>query len=476
MDLLTLGAQLREERERRGLSLEEVSDRIKISGATLAAIEDGDEGKLPHPVYAKGFIRNYARLLDIYSPEFKENLAQIFDQEEAPLQPVPLLEDIPDEDSSRGGGGRSSLRVKRIALVVVAFIVLAGGLWAAHSLFSSSSETGSTTSEAPVKDATPAPAQSPAPVQPAVPEAQPAAAPTQAPALAPQAAATPAPAPVQTPASAPVAPATQEPAVAQPAPNAAANGAPAAPEPTPEDRATQAIALSGPTANAEQPAAPTAPAAAPAPAGKQFTVGDHGSHEVTITAKDRCWIQAGADGGTMRDSMLAAGDTFTGKFSDYLLVRLGNAGAVEIHFDGKLYPLRAGKGSVKTLKFLGRNADAATSGATAPQAAATPATPEKAGAEKPVTPEAAVAEKPAAAPAGGQELEVFGKDGSWVILTPDNNPPKEVYVKKGQRLTVPFNEKIEVKLGNPSSVVFRYNGTETPATTERGGTKTLRFP
>ena len=65
MDLRKLGALLREERERRSLSLDDVSNKIKISKTCLAAIEEGDEEKLPHPVYAKGFIRNYARLLDM---------------------------------------------------------------------------------------------------------------------------------------------------------------------------------------------------------------------------------------------------------------------------------------------------------------------------------------------------------------------------------------------------------------------------
>ena len=128
----------------------------------------------------------------------------------------------------------------------------------------------------------------------------------------------------------------------------------------------------------------------------------------------------------------------------------------------------AGRGSVKTLKFLGRKADAA-----AAQAASEtpPPSPEKA-----VVPEKPAAPTSGEAASGGKELEVFGQDGSWVILTPDAGPSKEVYVKKGQRLTVPFNEKIEVKLGNPSSVIFHYDGKETPVTTERGETKTIRFP
>jgi cytoskeleton protein RodZ len=150
---------------------------------------------------------------------------------------------------------------------------------------------------------------------------------------------------------------------------------------------------------------------------------------------------------------------------------------VEITFDGNPYPLKAAKGAVKTLKFIGRKPDETAPAAPEPTAAPA-AVPEKPVAT-PATP-AAVAEPQAAAtsgtPAGDKELEVFGQDGSWVILMPDTGPAKEVYVKKGQRLKVPFGQKIEVKLGNPSSVIFRHDGKETPVTTERGENKTVRFP
>ena len=51
MDLHELGTMLREERERQGLSIEAVSDRIKITRSCLTAIEEGNENNLPHPVF-----------------------------------------------------------------------------------------------------------------------------------------------------------------------------------------------------------------------------------------------------------------------------------------------------------------------------------------------------------------------------------------------------------------------------------------
>jgi cytoskeleton protein RodZ len=100
MDLCQLGAMLRAERERRGLSLDNVSDTIKISRSCLAAIEEGNEKGLPHPVYAKGFIKNYARLLNLANEEFLESLAQLYQFEEEPVQQVPLIRDITDGDEA----------------------------------------------------------------------------------------------------------------------------------------------------------------------------------------------------------------------------------------------------------------------------------------------------------------------------------------------------------------------------------------
>ena len=157
MDLRKLGALLREERERRSLSLDDVSNKIKISKTCLAAIEEGDEEKLPHPVYAKGFIRNYARLLDMDTEEFRESLAEIYKPEDTPLQHVPLLEDIPEEDGAHASGVVASLRVKRIALVVAILVLVLGGLWLVHALRSGAPDGEQTASTAPAEAPLPAP-------------------------------------------------------------------------------------------------------------------------------------------------------------------------------------------------------------------------------------------------------------------------------------------------------------------------------
>ncbi len=66
----TLGASspgqlLQQAREQQGITLAQVSDRIKISMAQLAALECGDLEQLPGLAYARGYVRTYARFLGL---------------------------------------------------------------------------------------------------------------------------------------------------------------------------------------------------------------------------------------------------------------------------------------------------------------------------------------------------------------------------------------------------------------------------
>ncbi|MGA8533548.1 MAG: RodZ domain-containing protein [Candidatus Tumulicola sp.] len=60
-----LGEQFRAAREARGLSLSDVSDRIRIRSVYLAAIEDENWKAIGAPVYVRGFLRTYARFLGL---------------------------------------------------------------------------------------------------------------------------------------------------------------------------------------------------------------------------------------------------------------------------------------------------------------------------------------------------------------------------------------------------------------------------
>lgn len=60
-----LGEILRQQRERKGITLEQAAEDTRIREKFLAALESGDGRALPGAVYTKGFLRNYADYLDL---------------------------------------------------------------------------------------------------------------------------------------------------------------------------------------------------------------------------------------------------------------------------------------------------------------------------------------------------------------------------------------------------------------------------
>ena len=62
---VTLGKILQQERQRRGLSEKEVADRLHITMHYVKALEANQFEKLPGAVFARGYIKNYASLLNL---------------------------------------------------------------------------------------------------------------------------------------------------------------------------------------------------------------------------------------------------------------------------------------------------------------------------------------------------------------------------------------------------------------------------
>jgi cytoskeletal protein RodZ len=81
--MLKAGIRLREAREEKNLSLEEVSKQTKIKTAFLESIENGEYNKLPSSSYALGFVRNYARFLGIKDSEILPIFKREYDSETA---------------------------------------------------------------------------------------------------------------------------------------------------------------------------------------------------------------------------------------------------------------------------------------------------------------------------------------------------------------------------------------------------------
>jgi cytoskeletal protein RodZ len=79
--MIRIGTRLREVRQKKGLTLADVSQNTKIRTEFLEAIENGEYNKLPSASYAQGFVRNYASFLGVPEKEALALFRREFDEE-----------------------------------------------------------------------------------------------------------------------------------------------------------------------------------------------------------------------------------------------------------------------------------------------------------------------------------------------------------------------------------------------------------
>src|SRR5918998_272718 len=119
-----IGEALREERERQGLTLEDLEGRTKIRTRYLRALENEDWDILPGPAYVRGFLRTYAGELGLDAEDLVDAYREEF---EAPTPRAGLPETVlserrgPDGRRSRFGRGwlLAGLVVGLVALLLV---------------------------------------------------------------------------------------------------------------------------------------------------------------------------------------------------------------------------------------------------------------------------------------------------------------------------------------------------------------------
>jgi len=75
----SVGSRLRDARETRGLSLEDIAQITKISRSHLDAIENDNFQVLPAPAFARGFVRSYASAVGLDPNEMVRALPSSLD-------------------------------------------------------------------------------------------------------------------------------------------------------------------------------------------------------------------------------------------------------------------------------------------------------------------------------------------------------------------------------------------------------------
>jgi len=77
-DRHTFGPRLRSERERRGISLDTIATATKVSADLWEGLERNDFSRWPSGIFARAFIRDYARAVGLDADEVVDEFCRLF--------------------------------------------------------------------------------------------------------------------------------------------------------------------------------------------------------------------------------------------------------------------------------------------------------------------------------------------------------------------------------------------------------------
>ena len=334
MDYSELGAYLKEERERQGLSLEDVQQKTKISLSSLEAIEEGRINELPHPVYAKGFIKNYAHYLGLNAEELAGTFAQKAGIDEEFEDETEHLQNELTPARTRGKWTLISILISLLLLAVLG--------WLMYDLFWDAAKTDTSSQGSISSQSVQAQDGQGAKGQEQSADADDKSSPQDEGWV-------------------------EEGEVRDTGSRLAENNASALGA-TPEEDAQDVQQESGEVAtntssqeqaqidrdnetnsDAEQEQTPAGTDSGPSEEASQVPAQGK-RHALQIEASEACWMSAKIDA-KQRDLYLRPGESVTFRFQNVLEIKLGNAGGVQLTFDGQEYPLDAASGDVLSLTF-----------------------------------------------------------------------------------------------------------------------------
>ena len=114
IDLEKIGGFLKEKREARGLTIVDVSNSLCLRKSLIVAIESGNRNLLPHEVYLRGYLKEYAHLVNVYN-EITDDLTH----KEETIVPI----EMPLQQKSES---KHKQIPKRVFVYPLAFVLLVG--------------------------------------------------------------------------------------------------------------------------------------------------------------------------------------------------------------------------------------------------------------------------------------------------------------------------------------------------------------
>jgi len=305
--LPSFGEKLKLEREKHKITLEQISNSTKIGTRMLQALEEDRFNQLPGGIFNKGFVRAYARFVGLDEDQ------TVADYLEASGDAPPVSTEIaPQEDGAR----ENAENLRRLEAsddyparhlpwglfaAVLLVIALALSLWS-HRRREQARQS----------------------VRPA-----PTAAATQLSGEASRGAS------------------GDESGAGSPSPASPATGSPTAGStPSVQPASASSGKASSIAPKIPQDLAPQNLSAAPPAASTTATPGEF---TVLIQTREESWISIAADGKSAPSELLAAGSERTIRGRKEVIVKMGNAGGVDFHFNGKKLDTGGEFGEVKTI-------------------------------------------------------------------------------------------------------------------------------
>jgi len=297
--LPSFGEKLKVEREKRSITLEQISSSTKIGTRMLQALEEDNFNQLPGGIFNKGFVRAYARFVGIDEDQAVADYLEA-SGESAPPRPGGDSEPAAGKlglSIEPGVGSSEKSRELPWGLFAAALLAIALGLslWTHHKR----------TAPAPQSNAAATAEQNAPASEPAVDNSAKASRPEG----------------------------SRFPAGAQtnPTPSKAATAKNI--QPSPIEKASQRTPSSGSAVEAKSATQQS----------DEFTV--------LIQLREDSWISITSDGKTLAAYMANAGTQHVVRGRQLVTIKAGNAGGVDFTFNGRKLGPQGENGEVKTLSF-----------------------------------------------------------------------------------------------------------------------------
>ncbi len=335
--MVSLGRKLRAAREQQALSLAEIASRTRIRLSYLEAIEQDQLDQIPGGFFSRSFVRQYAQALGLNGADINGDLEAVtispvetvpvekILRDYRPTKPALVAEDGAEFFHEAAFVKESNSGTIWMTLAVTLIFGSAGYLTWQQRPDLRAFVLGRTTTPAAVST-------------------------TSAPAVTPPATNVPNP---NTDPGVPAANESQEPAASPttaPPELTAANRAPALP-------LKSTAPSAGPVPSAAAPAASVAPPTSQPGLLSRGTasVGQTSPVEVAVSATEKSWVRLLSDGEKIFGGVMEAGETRRIAGSMSAVVFTGNAGGIQIRFNGQAIGAPGPRGQIRTVVLTPQN-------------------------------------------------------------------------------------------------------------------------